>query len=58
MKTLVLGPFEPIPPAGGPLCPDPVACGWVKMRRNKLGSIQSCEFWQKLNKMEEDRCDE
>lgn len=30
----------------------------VKMRCNKLQSIWSCEFWQKLNKMEADRYNE
>lgn len=28
---------------------------WLKLRCNKLESIQSCEFWQVLNKMEVDR---
>lgn len=53
MKTLVLE----IPPASSCFVLT-LLCGWVKMKCNKLESIQSCEFWQELKKMEGDRYDE
>lgn len=56
MKTLVSEACELVPPASGRFVPT-LLCGWVKMRCNKLESIQSCEFWQELNKTEGwDRC--
>ena len=57
MKTLVLEAFEETPLASSHFVLT-LLFGWVKMRCNKLESIQSCEFWQELNKMEGDRYDE
>lgn len=58
MKTLVSEACELVPPASGRFVLT-LLCGWVKMRCNKLESIQSCEFWQELNKTEGwDRCGE
>lgn len=65
MKTLVWDAFKQIPlsPACLPASRRPLllwlcCVAGLKMRCNKLESIQSCEFWQELNKTERDRCDE
>lgn len=49
--------FEPIPSASSLLCSGFVV--WLgKIRCHKVESIQSCGFWQELNKIEVDRYDE